>query len=106
MRSTGHFSTGDLMSKTLLICYDIEKDRDRNDLIELLQYYHLVRIQYSVFFGTIPDKEYRDLIRRIRDEFTKETIKIMIMEICERCMERVILIHEEIPKKLADFVVL
>jgi len=95
-----------IVSRTLLICYDIEEDKDRTDLIELLEYYHLARIQYSVFFGSIPDTEYRILIRRIRDGFTRESIKIMIMEICERCMDRVILINEEIPTQLSDFMVL
>lgn len=103
---TGPLYIGEKMTRTLLICYDIEKDRDRNDLIELLQYFHLARVQYSLFFGVIPDKEYRELIRRIRSEFTRDSIKILIMEMCERCMERVILIQEELPKPLTDFMIL
>lgn len=94
------------MGRTLLICYDIEKDRDRNDLIEFLTYYHLIRIQYSVFLGSVSDAEYRDLIRRVREEFSRETVKILILEICERCMQRAIVINEDISHPPDDFLIL
>ena len=95
-----------MMIHTILVCYDIEKDRDRSDLIELLIYYHLARIQYSVFLGSVSESEYRELIRRIKSEFTRDSVKILILEICERCQQRVIVINEEISQAFDDFVVL
>lgn len=94
------------MTRNLLVCYDIEDDRDRNNLIELLIYYHLARIQYSVFLGSLSESEYRDFIKRVKEEFSRKSMKILILEICERCIERVILINEEIYTPANDFVVL
>ena len=70
-----------MMIHTILVCYDIEKDRVRIVLINILNYYHLARIQYSVFLGSVSESEYRVLIRRIKSEFTRDSVKILILEI-------------------------
>ncbi len=90
-----------MSQKHLIVCYDVEKTKDRNKVIKVLEYYGLKRVQYSVFMGTIPETRLSQMNARIKREFTKPSIKILVIEVCNACMERALLVHEEIPKNRA-----
>jgi CRISPR-associated protein Cas2 len=84
--------------KHLIVCYDVEKTKDRNKVIKVLEYYGLKRIQYSVFMGSLTETKLHQMNTRIKREFTKPSIKILVIEVCNACMERALLVHEELPK--------
>ncbi|MDX8551916.1 CRISPR-associated endonuclease Cas2 [Methanospirillum sp. J.3.6.1-F.2.7.3] len=92
--------------KHLIVCYDVEKTKDRNKVIKVLEYYGLKRIQYSVFMGSLTDTRLHQMNTRIKREFTKPSIKILVIEVCNACMERALLVHEELPKVNRKFEVI
>jgi CRISPR-associated protein Cas2 len=92
--------------KHLIVCYDVEKTKDRNKVIKVLEYYGLKRIQYSVFMGSLTETRLHQMNTRIKREFTKPSIKILVIEVCNACMERALLVHEELPKVNRKFEVI
>ena len=95
-----------MTSRHVIVCYDIVKAKDRNRVIGILEYYTLTRVQYSVFMGTLTETRYAQMAARIQKECTSPTIKVLIIEVCAACMERAIMIHEEIPRNEKPFDVL
>ena len=92
--------------KHLIVCYDVEKTKDRNKVINVLEYYGLTRVQYSVFMGSLTDTRLHQMNVRIKREFKKPSIKILVIEVCNACMERALLVHEELPKVNRQFEVI
>jgi len=48
-----------------LICYDIENDRLRTAIAKYLEQQGLVRMQYSIFAGTLNDDQWQKLWNRV-----------------------------------------
>lgn len=76
-------------SKYVLVAYDIEDNGKRSKIAELLQYYGLARIQYSVFAGEIPTRKLKEVSNILFDMELENDDNITIVPICENCKENV-----------------
>lgn len=74
-----------IADKYLIVAYDIENNKLRTEIAELLQYYGLVRIQYSVFAGEISASHSSKLPSELFAMNTGEDDNITIITLCERC---------------------
>ncbi|RLF40312.1 MAG: CRISPR-associated endonuclease Cas2 [Thermoplasmata archaeon] len=78
------------------VSYDISDDSLRNEVAELLLFYGLHRIQYSVFQGSIHIYDKRELIERLKDLGLSSDDSIQIVDLCERCREDIIVIGRSV----------
>jgi len=76
-------------SKYVLVAYDIEDNGRRSKIAELLQYYGLARIQYSVFAGEMPARKLKDMTNTLFDMELEDDDNITIVPLCENCKEDV-----------------
>lgn len=94
-----------MTSKLVLVAYDITENPIRNRLIDVLFYYGLARVQYSVFLGYVGETHYERMVRQIYDEFEPEDVKILILEVCKGCFKNIISINYDIPSEAPKFIV-
>lgn len=69
-----------------LVCYDITDNRLRKKIADLLIYYGLTRVQYSVFIGYVAATHFekmKDEIRLKIDELGVDTDSIIFMPLHE-----------------------
>jgi len=83
----------------LVIMYDIKETKTRTALSKLLEYYGLQRAQYSVFIGELDRPGFRELEGRIRNYGLEPGDKVRIIELCEACRKKMIVIGEDVPEK-------
>ncbi len=88
-----------MSSKLVLVAYDITENSLRNRLIDILFYFGLTRVQYSVFLGYVGARYFERMVEQIYDEFGKEDVKILITELCKACIKNIKSINYEIPKE-------
>ncbi|KCZ73386.1 CRISPR-associated protein, Cas2 family [Candidatus Methanoperedens nitroreducens] len=86
-------------SKFVLIAYDITDNSLRNRLVDVLFYFNLQRVQYSVFLGYISETHLNHMVEQIYDDFEHEDVKILIVEICKGCFKNIRSINYDIPKE-------
>ncbi len=72
-----------------MVAYDIEDNSKRSKIAELLQYYGLARIQYSVFAGEIPVRKLKEMNEILFDFELEDDDNITIVSICENCKDDV-----------------
>lgn len=80
--------------RCIYVIYDIQDDGVRSALANLLLFYGLHRIQYSVFNGLIPMDEKNSLLREIDSLSLGSEDKIHIFDLCKNCMKNAIIIGE------------
>ena len=68
----------------IIITYDIIKNKTRNEIIELLFFYGLLRVQNSVFFGDLKKNKIKNIINGIKKIKLEENDSIYIFKICEK----------------------
>lgn len=88
-----------MAEKFVMVAYDISENSIRNRLIDILFYYGLARVQYSVFLGYVGEAHFDRMAERIRSEFEPDDVKILIVEICKGCFKNIISINYDIPKE-------
>ena len=76
----------------IYVVYDIQDDILRNHLANILLFYGLHRVQYSVFNGLIPIEDKNNLLREIKSLDIGEEDKIHIFDLCRGCMKNAIII--------------
>ena len=81
------------------VSYDISDDSLRNEVAELLLFYGLHRIQYSVFQGSIHIYDKRELVERLKDLDLSSDDSIQILDLCERCVREVLVIGKAVEEK-------
>jgi CRISPR-associated protein Cas2 len=74
-----------IRSKYLIVAYDIEDNKVRSDIAELLQYYGLIRIQYSVFAGDVRETDVEKLSNILFEKNLAEDDDITIFNLCQNC---------------------
>lgn len=79
----------DINSKYVIVAYDIEDNGMRSRIAELLQYYGLVRIQYSIFAGEIPARKLEEMSNNLFGMEFGDDDNITIIPVCENCMNDV-----------------
>jgi len=89
----------------VIVCYDIQETKVRNQLVFRLFSYGLSRIQFSVFCGIIPTNRIELMIRQIPQEFPQESDKILIIPLCKNCVSRLVQVHGKLPEKPQTFLV-
>lgn len=77
------------MSGYLIVAYDIENNGLRSDIAELLQYYGLIRIQYSVFAGEVRNADVERLTREIFEKDLDEKDNITVFNLCKNCQKSI-----------------
>jgi CRISPR-associated protein Cas2 len=87
-------------NKYLIVAYDIENNKLRGEIAELLQYYGLVRIQYSVFAGEISKKNADQLSSILFDNKTGEDDNIVLFTICADCQKSITSL-KSLPEKIS-----
>lgn len=88
-----------LPSKYIVVAYDIENDRTRLQIADILQYYGLMRIQYSVFAGEIPSNKINELSSLLFDSNLAETDNITVFPLCRECQDKVLTL-EPLPQEI------
>ncbi len=83
----------------LHVSYDISDDSLRNEVADLLLFYGLHRIQYSVFQGSIHIYDKRELVERLKDLDLSSDDSIQILDLCERCVREVLVIGKAVEEK-------
>lgn len=76
-------------SKYIIVAYDIEDNGRRSKIAEMLQYYGLARIQYSVFAGEIPAKKLKEMNDRLLSMDLGDDDNITIVPVCGSCKDEV-----------------
>ncbi|MHA1828400.1 MAG: CRISPR-associated endonuclease Cas2, partial [Candidatus Heimdallarchaeaceae archaeon] len=71
-----------------LLCYDIVEDDLRQRVADLCMAKGLVRIQYSVFFGSISSNKADTLLMQIKDEIKNKDAAILLIELCQTCAKK------------------
>ena len=71
--------------------YDIQDDTLRNNLANILLFYGLHRIQYSVFSGVIPIEDRNNLLEEINFLDLGKEDKIHFFDLCKNCMDNAII---------------
>ncbi|QVV89846.1 hypothetical protein KHC33_04935 [Methanospirillum sp. J.3.6.1-F.2.7.3] len=56
--------------------------------------------------GSLTETRLHQMNIRLKREFTKPTIRILVIEVCIACMECVLLVHEELLKVNRQFEVI
>ncbi|MDN5847415.1 MAG: CRISPR-associated endonuclease Cas2 [Candidatus Nitrosocosmicus sp.] len=69
--------------------YDISKDENRNDIIKALKDIGFVRIQESVFCGSLSSQQKKDLIENIGRIIIEETDSFLLILSCKQCFGKV-----------------
>ena len=78
-----------IKAKYLIVAYDIEDDKMRSSIAELLQYYGLVRIQYSVFAGEVRETDVEKLSKDLFEKELDEDDDITVFYLCRNCQNSV-----------------
>ncbi len=93
-----------IADKFLIVAYDIENNKLRAEIAELLQYYGLVRIQYSVFAGEVSSRHLSKLPSELFSMGLGEEDNITIIPLCEKCKGSVESI-KPLPKSIKHLVI-
>ena len=88
-----------MSEKFVIVAYDISENSIRNRLIDVLFYFGLSRVQYSVFLGHIGEAHFGRMVERIYGDFEHEDVKILIVEICKGCFKNIRSINYDIPQE-------
>ena len=79
-------------SRYLYVVYDIGDDDTRSILSDILTFYGLHRVQYSVFSGVLSAADKFEMIREIESLYLGENAKIYILDLCAKCSNNIITI--------------
>ena len=78
--------------KHIYVIYDIEENSTRADIAEILLYYGLRRVQYSVFEGILSQKEKMEIVKNIKNKDLGDSDKVHILELCQNCLKARVII--------------
>jgi len=78
--------------RSIYVVYDVQDDGLRNKLANILLFYGLHRVQYSVFCGLISMEDKKNLLREIRSLNIGENDKIHVFDLCNKCVKKAIII--------------
>jgi len=71
-----------------LICYDIVEDDLRFAVADICMNNGFVRIQYSVFFGSVSRNKAESTLMEIKDKIKGFDAAVLLIELCEKCAKR------------------
>ncbi len=94
------------MEKFVLVAYDIPETKERNELIEVLEYYGMFRVQFSVFLGFITTGYFQEMVTTLKVRFFAHENKVLIIDLCKSCSSSLISYNYKIPDKREDYLVL
>lgn len=83
----------------LVVAYDLEENKVRSHLAEVLQYYGLSRIQYSVFAGELTVRNMEKMNDTLFGFDLHDDDNITVFPICEKCKKNIRTI-KPLPKQL------
>lgn len=95
-----------MTSHPVTVIYDISDNSDRAELVRLVTYYGLHRVQYSVFMGFLSEPEYVRMREEIRKRWQDMDVRIVAFRICECCLREMLEIGCEVPRGEDEFLVL
>ena len=76
----------------ILICYDIDNDKRRKKIADLLETYG-IRVNYSVFEIKVNKTKFKHLINSLKD-ISKKGDNIRIYHLCENCINKSFELYE------------
>ncbi|MEM3455292.1 MAG: CRISPR-associated endonuclease Cas2 [Candidatus Micrarchaeia archaeon] len=83
-------------TRYLFVAYDVKDDALRTKIANMLIYYGLTRIQYSVFKGEIRGDDKEKILKCLREIGLSVDDKVHVIELCEHCRKGVIVFGEDI----------
>ena len=81
--------------------YDITENSTRESVIHVLKDASLVRIQKSVFCGSLSGQQKKDLIEKVNHVISRETDSFYLIMSCSQCFGNIITIGKDFD---ADYV--
>lgn len=69
--------------------YDITENPTRESLINVLKDASLVRIQKSVFCGSLSGQQKKDLVEKVRHIISEETDSFYLIMSCSQCFGKI-----------------
>ena len=78
--------------RCVYVIYDIQDNSTRYDLANILIFYGLHRVQYSVFSGLISPEDKRNMLREIESLGLGVEDKVYVFDLCRRCVEGMVVI--------------
>jgi len=85
--------------RNLYVVYDIQDDDLRNTIANILMFYGLHRVQYSVFNGIVFLKDKEEMLMELKKLELGEKDKIHVIDLCESCFKNIISIGEKTDSK-------
>lgn len=73
-----------------VICYDIVEDKQRNQVVTLLQDMGGVRVQYSVFELRLAQNKMRELLEKLAALISSKQDSIIAYELCTACQSKTV----------------
>lgn len=82
------------------IIYDIEKNKIRNKVAAQCKGYGLIRVQKSVFLGTLNNSEIDEISLKCQELMDKKKDSIYIFPMCDEDFKKVKLLGQAFDKKM------
>jgi len=82
------------------IIYDIEKNRTRSKVATQCKGYGLMRVQKSVFLGTLNNNEIDEISLKCQEIMDKKKDSIYIFPMCDEDFKKVRLLGQAFDKKM------
>ncbi|MER5175733.1 MAG: CRISPR-associated endonuclease Cas2 [Candidatus Nitrosocosmicus sp.] len=70
--------------------YDISDNGIRNNVIQILKDLGFIRIQESVFCGSLSTQQKKDLIADVKKIIVKDTDSFLLVLSCKQCFRKVV----------------
>ncbi len=83
------------------VIYDIEKNNIRNKVAAQCKGYGLIRVQKSVFLGTLNNNEIDEISLKCRELMDEKKDSIYIFPMCDDDFKKVKLLGQAFDKKMA-----
>jgi len=77
-----------------IIVYDVPNDSLRTHISHTLEDFGYQRLQYSVFIGERTQNTLEELALVLKDLIGKEPADVRCYQICERCLEKIMVISK------------
>jgi len=88
-----------------IVTYDVPDDNLRVRIAHKLQDYGLDRLQFSVFHGFLTRNRAEELALELRELIGEDEADVRIFFLCEKCLNKTIVVKERYPLETVEVVI-